>query len=255
MFKIVIISKDENSESLKHNLRLYEGHDIFLISPNAYNTKFNDSNLTKINDEDLLCFEKLKKKIEIERFGWYFQQFLKYESVLQIDGQEFLIIDGDSVVDSSLAEAKTLCSINKPINNAYCNLYKEFFPNDKIIYECFITNQMAFNKSILKELLNNIEKQSETDWIMAISKKINEKDKKNLSWFSEYQMYANYVLNRYQDISIKPVKVFRRFELINDSVENGLKKYNILAYEAFHKKDFLRKLRAKLFYVFGVNLG
>jgi len=218
MFKIIIISKDENSESIKHNLRLYEGHDIFLISPNASNTKFNNSNLTKINDKDLLSFEKLKKKIEVERFGWYFQQFLKYESVLKIDGQEFLIID-------------------------------------KIIQECFITNQMVFNKSILKELLNNIESQSGTDWITAISKKINETDKKNLSWFSEYQMYANYTLNRYQDISIKPVRVFRRFELINDTVENGLKKYNILAYEAFHKKDFLRKSRAKLFYVFGVNLG
>ena len=51
-------------------------------------------------------------------------------------------------------------------------------------------------------------------------------------------MYANYTLNRYQDISIKPVRVFRRFELINDNVENGLKKYNILAVKSFIKKIF-----------------
>lgn len=255
MFKIIIISKDENSESIKHNLRLYEEHDIYLISPNATNSKFSSSNLTKINDKDLLCYETLKKELGIERFGWYFQQFLKYESILKIEGKDFLIIDGDSVVDPSLAAAKTLCSINKRINDAYCNLYKDFFPNDEIIYECFITNQMVFNKSILKELLKNIEKNSKTKWITAISNKINEKDKKNLSWFSEYQMYANYALIRYQDINVRPVKVFRRFELINDSVDNGLKKYNILAYEVFHKKDFLRKSRAKLLYAFGVNLG
>ena len=51
-------------------------------------------------------------------------------------------------------------------------IYIKIFPNDKIIQECFITNQMVFNKSILKELLNNIESQSGTDWITAISKRL-----------------------------------------------------------------------------------
>ena len=73
--------------------------------------------------------------------------------------------------------------------------------------------------------------------------------------FSEYQTYAEFVLNRYNNFMIKPVKVFRRMDLINDSIDNALRKYDVIAYENHHKTEFFRKLRAILYYKIGKNLG
>jgi hypothetical protein len=255
MLKIIIISKNENAESIGFNLKLYKYFDIYLVSPNAAKTKYNAENLTKINDSDLLCYETLRQNLKIERFGWYFQQFLKFESVLRLEGDEFMIIDGDTVVDQSLAISDTFFSINRRTNAEYIKLYESFFPNDKIINQYLITNQMVFKKSLLNELIADIEKQSGLDWKRAISNVINETDESACAWFSEYQMYANYVLNRYTNTSIKPVKVFRRFDLIDDKIENGLRKYNIIAYENYHKSGFFRKMRAKFYYLLSVNLG
>ncbi len=255
MLKIIIISKNENADSIGFNLKLYKDFNIYLVSPNATKTKYNDENLTKINDSDLLCYETLRQNLKIERFGWYFQQFLKYESVLRLEGDEFMIIDGDTVVDPSLAVSDTLFFTNRGTNIEYINLYKSFFPNDTIIEKYFITNQMVFKKSLLNELISEIEKISGLNWKSAIAAKISETNKNTDSWFSEYQMYANYVLNRHTDIDIKFIKVFIRFDLIGESVDKGLRKYSILAFENLHKSGILRSVRAKIYYLLGVVLG
>ena len=250
--KIIIISKNENSKSIGYLLEFFKSFDIYLVSPNAKNSIYERSNLTKVNDNELLDFNKLKAELQIDKFGWYYQQFLKYKSVLKFEGNDFLIIDGDTIIKKELAKENLLCTTNKSTDERYEKLYLKFFKNHTLYGKSFITNQMVFNKQYLMEMLDKIEKNFSKNWILAISDLI--KSNKDIL-FSEYQTYAEYLLNTKNNIKVQNVKVFRRMDLINDSIENALKKYDILAFEHHHKTGILRKLRAKLFYLMGKSLG
>jgi hypothetical protein len=252
MIKIIIISKDENSNSIQYILDSFQKNEIFLISPKADITKYSAKNLIKINDNNILDFNKLKEKLDLERFGWYYQQFLKYQSVLTLDGEEFLIIDGDTIIDKSLAKSNTLFRTDKSTVEGYSNLYKELFPEHTLNGKSFITNQMVFKKAYLKEIIDDIENDNSNSWIEKVTELV--KNNKNFM-FSEYQVYAEYILNKGYDIDVKQTSIFRRMDLIHDSIENALMKYNILAYENQHKTGYLRILRAKLYYLFGKSIG
>lgn len=252
MFKIIIISKDENSKNIIDALNIFSDKQIYLISPNAFKSKFNATNLIKINDNDILNFDILKEQLNINRFGWYYQQFLKYSAILQIEGKDFLILDGDTVIDKKIVKENLLCTTGRSTIENYNDFYRIIFPDDDLVYKSFITNQMVFNKLYLKEMLKNIEFKYEKNWIDVIANLIKTNPH---TMFSEYQTYAEYVLNRYKDINIMTISIFRRMDLINDSVENALNKYNVISYENYHKKDILRKIRAKIYYFFGKDIG
>jgi len=252
MIKVIIISKNENLGSLEYLLKLFESFEIFLISPKAIDSKYNQTNLTKINDSEILNFDKLKRNLKLEKFGWYYQQFLKYQSVLILEGEDFLIIDGDTILSSSFAKRNTLFTTGHKTVEKYSNLHKTLFPEHSLHGKSFITNQMVFNKKTLKKMIFDIEKNSKKKWIYALSDLVkNDPDKA----FSEYQVYAEYVLNQKRNISINKISVFRRMDLINDSVENAIKKYDILAYEPHHRTIFVHILRAKLYYFIGRGIG
>ncbi len=252
MIKIIIISKDGNSQSIKYILKYFKDYDIYLIAPKAKESKYSKANLIKLNDNDILDFNTLKEELKLDRFGWYYQQFLKYQSVLTIDGEDFLIIDGDTVIKPSLAIKNTLFTTNKPTVEGYSNLYLKVFPQHKLYGKSFITNQMLFNKNYLREIVNNIEKTNNGTWIETLANLV--KNNENFM-FSEYQVYAEYLLNTKKNIDIKSVAVFRRMDLINDSVDKALKKFDILAYEDHHKTGLLRLLRAKIYYMIGKSIG
>jgi hypothetical protein len=252
MIKIIIISKDENSKSIEYILKFFKDYQIYLISPKGKESKYSESNLTKLNDNDILDFHKLKEELKLERFGWYYQQFLKYKSVLTLDGEDFLIIDGDTVIKPSLALRDTLFTTDKPTVAGYSNLYSQLFPQHKLNGKSFITNQMLFNKKYLQELVDKIEETNSSTWIEIVATLV--KENKNMM-FSEYQVYAEYLLNTKKDIDIKSVSVFRRMDLINDSVDNALKKFDIIAYENHHKTGLLRFFRAKMYYIIGKSIG
>jgi len=252
MVQIIIIAKDENSKSIDEVLKSFSNQDIYLISPNAKSSKNHSKRLKKINDNEIINFEELKAELKLERFGWYYQQFLKYESILKLDGDDFLILDGDTVINPTIAKKDTLCTTNKPTVENYYNLYRVLFSNHKLYNKSFVTNQMVYNKAHLKEMLNEIESKYQQKWINVIANLVKNDNKK---MFSEYQTYAEYILNRFENIKIIPIKVFRRMDLITDSIQNALKKYDIIAYEDHHKTGLLRKLRAKLFYSIGLTIG
>ena len=62
------------------------------------------------------------------------------------------------------------------------------------------------------------------------------------------------MLNQEGNTTIEKTSIFRRMDLINDSVENALKRYDILAYEPYYKTGILRILRAKMYYFFGKGI-
>jgi len=249
--KIIVVSKNENSKSIKYILDTFAEQEVCLISPKSKDSIYERDGLVKINDDEILNFNHLKSDLKIDRFGWYYQQFLKIESILQLDGENFFIIDGDSFVRGLLAQEDVLYTTGRPTHKSYEHFYKKIFPDDRLSGISFVTNQMLFNKSKVKEMVGAIEAGSHTNWIKVISALIQE----NTSFkFSEYQTYAEYVLNRY-DVPVKKIKVFRRLDLVKDKTEKALKKYDVIAFEKHHKIGIFRLMRARLFYFLGRNLG
>ena len=258
--KIIIVSKNENSHVLNYllnfSLKDYSNNDIFLISPKAESSSINIKN--KINDDYFLNFKVIKNLFEKYHFsgriGWYYQQFLKYKIVLKLEGEDFFIIDGDTVINPNLIKKDLLCFVGKQNYSQYYYFYKSLFPQHKLSNLSFITNQMYFKKTYLKSMLREIEKQYLDDWLKVFIKKIVSNKKAS---FSEYQTYAEYIINRKLFVNTKKIKIFRRMDIIENfiNIEKALNKYDVLSYEYHHETSFFLKLRMYLYYIFKRNVG
>ena len=254
---VVFISKNENSKSIEYmiNYLNYNKYKLFLISPEAEKSKYL---LNKINDNFFLNKQNISnlfKKYNFNgRVGWYFQQFLKYKIVLDIEGEDFLIIDGDTICSSNLIRKNLLCYTGKQKYLSYYNFYKILFPEHKLSNLSFITNQMYFKKEYLKIMLKEIEEKYSMSWIEVFIKLLS---KKNAVMFSEYQTYAEYIINNNLDYELKKIKIFRRMDLIEDFISpvQALKHYDILSYEYHHKSSFFIKFRMLLYYLIKRNVG
>lgn len=251
---VAIICKELNPKILSYLKDEFKNDKINIVSP-CFKKHRKYNNIREIPDNLILDKNELEAKINIDRFNWYYQQFLKYKLVLYFDDEETLIIDGDTILKREVIEANTLLSTTWRIIPPYINfnlkLVEELYLNRKPI--SFITNQMLFKKKYLKEIIELIEYKTNLNWIEGIVKILN-KEKGKLM-FSEYQLYADYLLFKSTPI-VKNIKVFRRFDLINKFFLNtALNKYQIISFEYSHRSGFLSKIRAYLHFFLGINFG
>lgn len=215
-------------------------------------TSESESNKDKCVNENLyLEKEEFIKKLEmknIERPGWYYQQFLKYKIIEKSNSNLVHIIDGDSIIKNEMIGSKILKYNQKNINERYKKFYESLFEIKTRNSNCYVTNQMCFEKSIFEKMCIDIC--ADGNYVDKIINAIGE-DKK----FSEYQTYANYCIDNNFEIKKEKIKVFRRMDLVNDSIYTALKKYDLIAYEPHHKTGLLRLIRAKLFYYFKKDIA
>lgn len=248
---LVIVSKELNKKTLKYYSEILLQESIYFVSPNRNSSLDEFKNIVFKNDNFFLNRQDYPILEKTNRPNWYFQQFLKYQIVLSLDYDLIHIVDGDSFVEKELLFNEGVFYSRKIVENEYYDFISLLF-NKKKNYSKrnYITNQMCFKKTYLTKMIKNLNNLDD-NWINQISKLLLENS--NL-WFSEYQTYADFVLNNY-DTNEKLIKVFRRFDLIDDTLENAFNKYNVLAEERYHKISFIRSVRAKLFYLLNLNLG
>ncbi len=216
------------------------------------NRKNNWSNVNLIDENTILNKIDIQKKLQsIGNVGWYYQQFLKYKTVLSVSEEHVHIIDGDSITTEKWTRSGFLASTGKSSYKKY-----KYFSRLAIGFSCkqysFVTNQMVFSKSMLKEMLDLITAERiGKDWLDILIEIITNNEN---AVFSEYQLYGDYI---YCKKGIKPniIKVFRRMDCINDTPDNALKKYGLIAYEPQHKTGYLRYFRANILYKLGWTLG
>lgn len=254
MINIAVVCREIDTTILNYLKREFEGDKINVVSP-VFKKYRENNGIVEIPDDYILNKEELKKQIKVDRFNWYYQQFLKYKLILFFENEETLIIDGDTIMKKSIVDSDTLLYTNWKMFQGYLNFNNRLIPDlydkrEKIV--SFITNQMFFKKKYVKEIINLIEKETDTNWINGIVKLIQETEEHRM--FSEYQLYADYFIQQ-ANPSLKQIKVYRRMDLINTSVDKALKKYPIIAYEHKHVTDYIRKLRAYVYYYLGLNFG
>lgn len=253
---IVIVALKYSNELLDYYYRIRSNNDLIIISPefpDLENLELRYPDIILIQDHEILDIKKYPIISETKRPNWYYQQFLKYQAVLKLNYDYVHIIDGDSFLKLDLLlKPSNIYYTSKKIEPKYNNFIKEIFPKTHLSDRNYITNQFCFSKSSLEELIKSISKK-EGDWINIICKIL---IKKPDCWFSEYQLYSNFIQFRQERVvNEKKIKVFRRLDLVEKSIEIGLKKYGLVAYEANHKSGILRQLRAHLYFIMGINLG
>ena len=245
---IVVVCKKINSSIISYYAEEFSNIDIIVVTPDSTNLKSYKNVIFK-KDNFFLNRKKFHCIEDTTRPNWYYQQFLKYCIVVNLKYDLVQIVDGDTYVRKDLIFSELIYFTKKKINQQYSKFIelqtKEFFFSKRN----YITNQMCFKRKYLKKIIFDLS--NNNHWIEEICKtlKLN-----NDLWFSEYQFYANYILKNGL-ANESEIKVFRRFDIINKKIIIGFKYYAVLAYENQHKKDFLRKIRARLFYAFKFNLG
>ena len=246
---IVIVCKDLNLLALSYYVKEFGSIDIIVVSPKEIKRPLYKNVIYK-KDEDFLIRENFPIIEDTVRPNWYYQQFLKYSIVLDLKYDLVHIVDGDSFVRKDLMFSNIIFFSKKSVEKQYSNFIEIMTKATVHSERNYITNQMCFNRNLLKKLILDLSKEG-SHWIVKICKTLNGRDD---LWFSEYQFYANNLLKTGKAEELE-IKVFRRFDIIGKTVEHGFNKYSVLAYETQHKTGLFRKIRAKLFYFLNINLG
>lgn len=246
--QIALVAREINS----HILEVYSdtfSNNIIVVSPSVEPKYI--KNVQIINDNFFMDRDSFLKKCRHHRPVWLYQQFLKYQIVLKSQYENTLIIDGDSLLsDKKFLEKNKLFYTRKKIENPYNLFIEKMLGVQYCVKENFITNQMNFHKETLREMLNT-KFGSDRNFHEKISDELRKTPQFE---FSEYQTYAAWSLKKDNTIA-EEIKVFRRQDLVRSNAVDGLKKYDLVAYENGHKSGFLRRLRANFYYKFALNLG
>jgi hypothetical protein len=216
--------------------------ELFVVTPVSPDLIIEGVNI--INDKDVLNYGNYNFDKTI-RPNWYYQQLLKYAIVLKLPFEFIHIIDGDTYLEvDAVFSLKNLYYSPKKINIKYCNYNNSFGVSAR--KKNFIVNHMNFHKKTFEKLFYDILISFENILLHL----------NNNSYFSEYYLYANYVLDLNIDYSQKKIQVFRRGDLVTKNPVLHLgKEYHIIAFEQHHKTNFIKKVLIKILFFFKVNLG
>lgn len=242
-------------------------NNIYIITPkkdiDIHEERFlNHPNVIFIDEKEIVDIDGIDfKKLNLPGFPkrrfWYYQQFLKmgFSYSKYCSNEYYLIWDADTV---PLNPLEFISNTNKIFlttsNNEY---HKDYFisinnilnTKVKIYNKSFISQHLFVKKKHMTSLIKqcgNIEKH---EWINSLLSKLSGKSQ---SLFSEYETYANYVLNFYrEEYEIRKLKWFRRGAYIVNNInkiDDFGKYYDFIAYEksdiSFFKSLFF------LFYYF-----
>ncbi len=194
----------------------------------------------EIVDIDMIDFKKINLPGFPNRRFWYYQQFLKmaFSYSKYCSNEHYLIWDADTV---PLNPLEFISNKNKIFlttsNNEY---HKDYFINInnilntkvQIYNKSFISQHLFVKKAHMISLISQCGNTQKHEWIDSLLSKLTGKSQ---SLFSEYETYANYVLNFYrEEYEIRKLKWFRRGAfIVNDinQIDKFSKYYDFIAYE------------------------
>jgi len=248
--KLAVFAKDPKPEVISFYSN-FKGWDVFLVSPSP--PSYELGQISHICDEEILLKSQFRRNFKVSggRESWYYQQFLKYAAVEYLGG-EVLVVDGDSFLNIGSLRNGIFRSKGARYVAAYDNFVVKCFQSRNTLNKnSYITNFMHFDASYLRKMFFYCGVSSLEAFMVKVSDilLINPQ-----MMFSEYQTYARFVeMNQFAQVS--EVRVFRRMDLLTKSVEDALKKYELVSYEGHHKSGLLRRLRASFYYATGRTLN
>ena len=173
--------------------------DIYVISDDNEEIKdiCKENSCIFINETELMGFSPSElTKIREDKRGWLYQQLIKLHGGVGTC-ENYLVIDSDVVL---LRPYRFLDEEGIPTFITIPSTYKQYGDVNfeltgikKEVKQAYIADKMIFNKEIIKEIHDGIEKKNNMPWIDAI---VNKYDNKALFGFSEFELYALIYGNR-----------------------------------------------------------
>ena len=188
---------------------------IYIIGPDTIEDRImqrNDSRLIFINENEFVDVKKIREiyssrtNENINRSGWYVQQFIKMQFSRFTQDEYYLIWDSDTL---PLKPVKIFDESSRPFFDMKTEFYKAYFDTitklfpdvHKVINKSFISEHMIINSNFMRVLIDEIEANSALDGKNFQEKIINVISVKDLSGsgFSEFETYGSYVMTRYPE--------------------------------------------------------
>ncbi len=203
---IPVIKKDlETLPLVVNSIRKYLRHPvgkIIIFGPKDIDV-INFCNKHKcefVNELDVLSISPSDIDYKIDgynRAGWIYQQLIKL-SVDKISAQKHvLVIDADTMLTQPQKfeiRGKQLLLVSDEFHWPYVETFRRVFGYNPIARFSFVSHQMLFDTKRLRQLKHEIEKDSGVKWFEKILASL---DKKEISSFSEYETYGNWMLINY----------------------------------------------------------
>jgi len=197
---ITVAEKDFNKlrylhKSIVENLQGYKN--IYIVSPIDIPNAFKVSDCIYYLDKDIIDVDlSAFKGVNVNRKGWYKQQFIKLFQNITTD--QYLVVDSDVCFNRPINIYKN----DKPCflfgknqyHPAYFQFIKRMFDLDKQHPYSFINEVMFFDRKIIKQMINST-KLSIDSWYKRAIFILNEIN--DASGFSEFETYGNYVTKYY----------------------------------------------------------
>lgn len=151
------------------------------------------------------------------RGNWLVQQAFKLACIDSIDSEYFLIQDADSfcvkpyqpIIDNKLNFFHLPNVSHAP---GYYRAVKNIIGYPRKTEHCFVCDIMPVKKSIWQDLKSSIESKFQKHWLDAIIDSTPWDHVRNLKWFSEYELLANWHMIKSSQYQLTQQK---RYEIRN----------------------------------------
>jgi len=135
----------------------------------------------------------------IDRSGWLYQQFLKWNADRFVGGPRFLVLDADTVlVRPQVMErnGRVVLSYADQFHLPYAAIYERLLKEPVALRTSFVSHHMLYETHLLQELRRRIEEANGCSWMEAVLRHL---DRSQQSGFSEYETYGQYVFAHYPE--------------------------------------------------------
>ncbi len=194
--------------SMKYVFQYIRPKRIIIIANSKLKNEFHMDQVEFIDEDQMVkdlnldCIRKLlaERMANIQRSGWYFQQFLKMAYAKVCKDEYYLIWDSDTIPLRKIhffIDNKPCLDLKKEYCEGYFSTIYQLLGLRKKIDKSFICEHMLINTTIMLDLIDKIEKRNQSVFYEAIISNIADKDI-NGSGFSEFETYGTYVLNYYE---------------------------------------------------------
>jgi Family of unknown function (DUF6492) len=134
----------------------------------------------------------------IDRSGWIFQQLIKLNIDVICDSKYCLVMDADTVfvkTQKFIHKKKITLNCSDEYHYPYFKTYLQLTGYQPGIPLSFISHHMMFDREKLAALKSHIKNKTGKEWYCAI---LDALDSQEVSSFSEYETYGNFVLRRFK---------------------------------------------------------
>ena len=233
-------------------------------------------------EENLLVPKKKLKNLfseigieKLDRVGWYEQQFLKMAYSRICKNEYYLIWDSDTFPIKEVYMFENnhpIFDMKKEYNSAYFITLSRLIPNLRFSKMSYISEHMIIKTEYMKNLLNEIESNSNIPGNLFWEKIIFSIDKNQIifSGFSEFETYGSYVDTKFPNFykhrkwysKREATEFFGNIENVNENSLIWLSKdYNAISFENWNifdkenlkfatNQEIQNKIRPKRFFKF-----